>query len=270
MSQVLKPKKGYKKVNGLFGETIDIPEEWDYVILDNLTPKNEKSSIRMGPFGSSLKTHELLNSGKIKTLWIENIVNNKFTWEYQKFISKEKYQELKGFTVKSDDILITMMGTLGRVAIVPDDIGTAIISSHLLKITLEQQKAMSLFLFYFLKSNFILRQIIRESRGIVMGGLNTGIIKNLLIKTPPISEQQKIASILSRVDALIESTQKIIEKTERLKKGLMQKLLTRGIEHDKFKKVKWLFGKEIEIPEEWKITDLSNICQIRDFKSSKI
>ena len=70
-----------------------------------------------------------------------------------------------------------MMGTLGRVAIVPDDIGTAIISSHLLKITLEQQKAMSLFLFYFLKSNFILRQIIRETRGIVMGGLNTGIIK---------------------------------------------------------------------------------------------
>ena len=58
--------KKFKKVKGLFGETIDIPEEWDYVILDNLTPKNEKSSIRMGPFGSSLKTHELLDSGKLK------------------------------------------------------------------------------------------------------------------------------------------------------------------------------------------------------------
>jgi len=106
LSQILKPKKGYKKVKGLFGKYEEIPEEWDYVILDDLTPKNEKSSIRMGPFGSSLKIHELLDSGKIKTLWIENIVNNEFTWEYQKFISKEKYQELKGFTVKPDDILI--------------------------------------------------------------------------------------------------------------------------------------------------------------------
>ena len=102
----------------------------------------------MGPFGSSLKTHELLDFGKIKTLWIENIVNDEFTWNYQKFISKEKYQELKGFTVKPNDILITMMGTLGKVAIVPKDIGTAIISSHLLKITLEQQKIIPLFLFY--------------------------------------------------------------------------------------------------------------------------
>ena len=261
MSNISKSKQGYKKIKWLFGKEIKIPEEWACIILDRLTPLNEKSSIRMGPFGSSLKKHELLDSGKIKTIWIENIVNDKFVWKYQKFITEEKYVQLEGFTIKPNDLLITMMGTLGKIAIVPSDIGTAIISSHLLKITPESKKLISKFLYHFLKSQFIQKQIIREAHGLVMGGLNTGIIKKLLINTPPINEQQKIASILSGVDALIESTQKTVEKTERLKKGLMQQILTRGINHKKFKSVKWLFGKEIKIPEEWEMSTIESISK---------
>ena len=218
--------KKFQRVKWLFGKEIEIPEEWKCVILDRLTPLNEKSSIRMGPFGSSLKKHELLGSGKIKTLWIENIVTDKFVWKYQKFITKEKYEQLKGFTVKPNDLLMTMMGTLGKTAIVPSDIGTSIISSHLLKITPDSKKLTSKFLYYFLKSQFIQQQIIKESHGLVMGGLNTGIVKKLLIITPPINEQQKIASILSGVDAHIQKNQEYKEKMQILKKGLMQKLLT--------------------------------------------
>ena len=218
--------KKFRKVKWLFGKTIEIPKEWNCIILDELTPLNEKSSIRMGPFGSSLKKHELLDSGKIKTLWIENIVNNKFVWKYQKFITKEKYEQLEGFTVKPNDLLMTMMGTLGKTAIVPSDIGTAIISSHLLKITPEPKKLISKFLYYFVKSQFIQKQIIKESHGLVMNGLNTGIVKQLLINTPPINEQTRIASILSGVDAYIQKNQEYKKKLERLKKGLMQKLLT--------------------------------------------
>ncbi|ABX12501.1 restriction endonuclease subunit S [Nitrosopumilus maritimus] len=265
-----KVKPGYKLVKSLFGKYEEIPEDWNYVILDKLTPKNEKSSIRMGPFGSSLKTHELLNSGKIKTLWIENIVNDKFTWKYQKFITEEKYEKLKGFTVKPNDVLITMMGTLGKTAIVPEDIGRAIISSHLLKISLDHEKLLPKFLYYFLKSNFVYRQIIKESRGLVMGGLNTGIIKNLLIKTPKISEQQKILSILSNVDNLIYSYEKIIDQTKHLKIGLLQQLLTKGIKHKKFKKVFDRFGNYFEIPDSWeyvkikKLVDEKRILEIQD------
>jgi type I restriction enzyme, S subunit len=65
---------------------------------------------------------------------------------------------------------------------------------------------------------------------------------------PPISEQHKIASILSKVDELIQKTDQIIEQIQRLKKGLMRKLLTKGIGHNKFKKTS--IG---EIPEEWKL-----------------
>ena len=59
----------------------------------------------------------------------------------------------------------------------------------------------------------------------------------ILNSSSQLIEQQKIASILSKVDELIQKTDQIIEQTQRLKKGLMQKLLTKGIGHTKFKKV---------------------------------
>jgi len=84
-------------------------------------------------------------------------------------------------------------------------------------------------------------------------------LSKLKIPLPPLLEQQKIASILSNVDNLIESTGKVITHSKKVKTGLMQKLLTRGIGHTKFKKVPWLFGKEIEIPEEWECVDVEYV-----------
>ena len=62
---------------------------------------------------------------------------------------------------------------------------------------------------------------------------------NYLYSIPELKEQEKIASILSNLDELIKKTDQIIEQTQRLKKGLMQRLLTKGIGHTKFKKTKY-------------------------------
>ena len=110
---------------------------------------------------------------------------------------------------------------------------------------------------YYFKNHFI-----QYSQGTTYDAIDKNSLK--IIKIPYTSnkdEQQKIASILSGVDALIESTQKTVEKTERLKKGLMQQILTRGINHKKFKSVKWLFGKEIKIPEEWEMSTIESISK---------
>lgn len=74
------------------------------------------------------------------------------------------------------------------------------------------------------------------------------------IPFPSINEQRKIAAILSSVDEAIEKTEAIIEQTEKVKKGLMQQLLTKGIGHTKFKKTE--IG---EIPEEWEVKQLDSI-----------
>ena len=76
-------------------------------------------------------------------------------------------------------------------------------------------------------------------------------LRNLLIAIPPLKEQKKIAEILTIVDEAIEKTNQIIEKAKEAKKGLMQRLLTRGIGHKKFKKTE--IG---EIPVAWKVKKL--------------
>lgn len=74
------------------------------------------------------------------------------------------------------------------------------------------------------------------------------------IPRPLLPEQRKIALILSNVDEAIRKTDEIIAKTEELKRGLMQQLLTRGIGQETFKKTK--IG---EIPQEWNLVKLEEI-----------
>ena len=111
--------------------------------------------------------------------------------------------------------------------------------------------------------SLIHKNIIPYINGSTRAKLNQYDLKQIKIFIPPPLEQQKIASILSNVDALIESTQKIIERTERLKKGLMQQLLTRGIGHKKFKKI-ILNPRFIEIimPKDWTVKPIFKILKI--------
>ena len=83
--------------------------------------------------------------------------------------------------------------------------------------------------------------------------------QDMEIVVPPLSEQKKIAEILSTVNEEIKKTDEIIVVTEKLKNGLMQKLFTRGIGHTKFKKTE--IG---EIPAEWDIKELGGVCDVRD------
>jgi type I restriction enzyme S subunit len=198
-----------------------LPFGWIKTTVNELSTK-EKTAIRMGPFGSSLKKHELVNSG-IRVLWIENIVNNKFEYKSGKFITKEKFQQLSGFRVKANDILVTMMGTIGRTAIVPNDIGTAIISSHLLKISVEPSICISKFLTLSLRGNpHVLKQLERKASGVVMKGLNTKIIKNIELSLPSLEEQKEIISQIEQGFSLIDNTSQMIHST-------LQKLQTMKI-----------------------------------------
>lgn len=172
-------------------------------------------NIKIGPFGSALKIAELLENGPVRVLFIENVVNNEFDWLKEKYISEEKYRELIVYTVQPDDILMTMMGTIGRTCITPKNIERAIISSHLIKITPDQAKVTPDFLNFSLRGNpFVTRQILRKAKGAIMKGLNSAILKNLDIPTPLIEIQQQIVAKLSAVQ---EYKKLLLEQKAKLK-----------------------------------------------------
>jgi type I restriction enzyme S subunit len=89
--------------------------------------------------------------------------------------------------------------------------------------------------------------------------LNQDNMKGISVILPSVREQQKIASILSKVDKLIQKTDQIIEQTQRLKKGLMRRLLTKGIGHTKFKTTE--VG---EIPDIWRIMKINELIKDKE------
>lgn len=89
---------------------------------------------------------------------------------------------------------------------------------------------------------------VQKSVGSTVKSLRLPIIQSIDVLLPPLSEQKKIAEILSAVDDEIQKTEEIIAATDKLKKGLMRQLFTRGIGHTKFKKTD--IG---DIPGEWRV-----------------
>lgn len=101
---------------------------------------------------------------------------------------------------------------------------------------------------YYALSYYPLKSL-NEATGVP--SLNRTVLNNIRLCVPPYYEQQKISQILSTVDEQIQQTQAIIDQTQQLKKGLMQKLFSEGIGHKKFKESK--IGR---VPDEWEVQKL--------------
>ena len=193
---------------------------WDEVKIADIL-KN-KGAIRSGPFGSDLLHSEFVDSG-IPVLGIDNAVLNKFQWKQRRYITEEKYQKLKRYQVFPKDVIITIMGTVGKVALVPDNIGVAINSKHLAAITLNQQIANSDFIAFSLRSDLdILAQISQKGKGAIMTGLNLSIIKGLKFKLPPIHLQNQFAERVAQIEIQKTMAQESLAKSEQLFQSLLK------------------------------------------------
>lgn len=248
--QVHKARKGYKLVKSLFGKYEEIPEEWDFKKLDDIgeiigggTPESDKKEFWNGDVLWAVPTDITKQSSK-------------FIDSTERKISEKGLKESSAKLLPEGTLLITSRATIGECSINTKPLSTNQGFQNLIC----NDKNFNEFLYYAIK--YHKKRILRLSYGTTFLEISKNGIKQISI---PISnskiEQQKIASILSNIDSLINHTQKDIEQTQRLKKGLMQKLLTRGIGHTKFKKVKSLFGKYDEIPEEWIPYKMKNVCK---------
>ena len=244
-----KVREGYKITE--FGE---IPEEWNISKLSEITELITKGATPM-TYGfdfedegiNFIKVENIMESGKIdknSLLKISEECNNK--------LSRSKIQ--KG------DILMSIAGTLGRTAIISEEVIPANTNQALAIIRLKKINNVD-YINKTLSSSYIKKHINMIGTVGAQPNLSLKQIGDFNILLPSIKEQEKIASILSTVDEQIDNVDALIEKNKELKKGLMQTLLTKGIGHTKFKKTE--IG---EIPEEWQVKRLGNVCEVKSSK----
>ncbi|MDR7052594.1 type I restriction enzyme S subunit [Duganella sp. 3397] len=187
---------------------------------------NIRNAARTGPFGSQLLVSEFTETG-IPVLGIDNVVSNSFTWGARRFVSPEKYAELERYTVRPGDVMVTIMGTTGRVAIAPDDLPTCISTKHLCTLSLNQKKMRPSYLWACLRWDPEVRaQAKRESKGAIMEGWNMGIVKNLMVSEPPIEVQLKFEALLTQVEKFTMRASKAADETDAMIASLSSKYLS--------------------------------------------
>ena len=231
-----KQKNKFKKIRWLFGKEIEIPQTWNVQKIESLV--NVLDSQRI-PINSDERKKIPGNIPYYGANGIQDYVGD-YIFDEELILLAEDGGYFEEYKTRPIAQYI---------------IGKCWINNHTHVLNAKNNTCLK-FVFYSLVHKNILPYI----NGSTRTKLNQFDLRQISVLIPSYTEQQKIASILSGVDASIEATQKVVEKAETLKKGLMQKLLTRGIGHTKFKKVRWLFGKEIEIPEEWELTRLRDNC----------
>ncbi|CAA0116777.1 Uncharacterised protein [Halioglobus japonicus] len=202
-----------------------IPMEWEYGVLENiLAPVS--NNIRSGPFGSALLKSELVEEG-IPFLGIDNIFVEKYEETYRRFVSEKKFRELEKYAVRPKDVVITIMGTVGRAAIIPDHVDLALSSKHLWTMTFDQERVLPELICWQLNyAPWVKSWFRRETQGGIMDAIQSKTLRTLILPLPSHEEQERIFARYVAVTSNIEVGLDNLEKLNKQKLGLMHDLLT--------------------------------------------
>ena len=253
MTSDLKPYPAYKDSGvSWLGE---VPSHWDVSALRRkLRPVD---GIKIGPFGSQLKLEQMVPSG-YKVYGQANVIAKDFV-RGTKFVEQEKFNELSACVVLPGDLLVTMMGTSGRCACVPDDAVMGIMDSHLLRLRTNGSLNVRFVSLLIDESPYVKEQMTVAGKGSIMHGLNSGIVKALVLALPPLPEQTAIVRFLDyadrRIRRYIRAKQKLIALLEEQKQAIIHQAVTGQIDvrtgqpYPSYKPsgVEWLG----DVPEHW-------------------
>lgn len=238
------------------------PRTWSVLRLKFcLKPGQEGSKI--GPFGSELRLGDLEDQG-IPVFGQANVMSRDYSFG-KRFLNEQRFNELKQYAVKPDDVLITMMGSAGRCDVVPEDSRLGIIDSHLLRLRLRQTLD-PLYLRWFIdQTKSAAAQAELAARGSIMAGLNSAVVRDLWCPLPPLATQRAIVSWLkvktAAIDALIEKKRRLVQLLAEKRAALINCAVTKGLDPTvpmKDSGIPWIG----EIPAHWNRSKLGFLSRI--------
>lgn len=189
---------------------------WPRLKLESLAADVPYSFVG-GPFGSKLTSRDYVDTG-IPVIRGANMSTGRFLdMSDFVFVTESKVREdLSSNLAAAGDLVFTQRGTLGQVAIVPDD-GIAdryVVSQSQMKLTVDDNKANRLFLYYYFTSRDAVERIMSFVSSSGVPHINLTVLRNFEVPVPPLDQQQTIASILSAYDDLIENNRRRIQLLE--------------------------------------------------------
>ncbi|MGG4000627.1 restriction endonuclease subunit S [Anoxybacillus kestanbolensis] len=214
--------------------------------------------------GLTNKSKEDFAEGNSKFITYKNIYNNTFI-NTNELESVRIYKDEKQNKVKYGDVFFTGSSEtpdeVGISSVLLEEVDDVYLNSFCFGFRFNDlKKTIPEFYGYYFRGPVFRNEVYPLAQGSTRFNLSKSEMVKLKVPVPPVKEQYKIAAILSSVDEAIEKTEAIIEQTEKVKKGLMQQLLTKGIGHTKFKKTE--IG---EIPEEWELKKVEEVFyEVRD------
>ncbi|RLE15094.1 restriction endonuclease subunit S [Candidatus Aerophobetes bacterium] len=232
----------FKETNFKKSPIGDTPQEWEVLRISQISKVRRGASPR--PINDSRYFSDT-GRGWIRIIDVTN------TYKYLNSTTQylSKIGESRSVKVNPGDLIMSICATIGKPIILNMK---ACIHDGFVWFSELSDGVDTEFLFYVLQRNE--RKFISMRQTGTQGNLNTTLVGKTFVALPPLQEQKAIADVLSAVDDVIQKTDEVIAKTERLKKGLMQELLTRGIGHKEFKDTE--IGR---IPKEWEVVRLKEV-----------
>lgn len=205
----------------MFGDFDQNVKDWTYCNVEKLLVSN-KDGTKCGPFGSALKKHEYVNDG-IPVWVMDNINDVEFRSEGSLYITSEKYKELKSYSVINGDIIISRAGTVGKMAVVENIIGSSIISTNLIRLRLNAKLVLPNYFVFLMKYAGDKLGRLKKGKDGSFTHMNTGILKSLNIPLPSIEIQSKFEKILQSINSQKQQILSQQAQSEALFQSLMQR-----------------------------------------------
>jgi type I restriction enzyme S subunit len=211
--------------------------------------------------GYAFKSDEYQVEGDL-LVRIGNLQKGKISKENSVYINTSK-KSFEDFKLQPDDILIGLTGDLGKLAKVSQDDLPALLNQRVGRFILSENTDIE-FLFQLVTSKYFQEKLKLYFEGGAQANISPKQIESVKVFTPEDKpEQTRIAQILSKADTAIAQTEALIAKYQRIKTGLMQDLLTRGIDEQGNIRSKtthrFVVKNGIEVPEEWEVKTFNQL-----------
>jgi len=194
-----------------------------FVKVDDITSE-EKYSCVGGPFGSSLSRKHYVEEEAVPVIRGINLNGDQFSDDGFVFVNEEKADELYRNLAYPGDIVFTQRGTLGQVAIIPENVRFEryVVSQSQMKLTVNKKIADSYYIYLYFRSAEAKRVI---GNNAIIGGvphINLGILKAIEIPLPSLSVQKRIVGIIKNLDDKIKGNRQANQTLEQIAQAIFK------------------------------------------------